>query len=102
MTNAPAPRGRQSVDLTGVAPLPLTGDRRSAFEGYLSKAITRFGIPGAAVAIIQGSEVTYLRGFGVKELGGAQPVTPDTLLMIGSITKPMTTMLEPPLWMMAP
>ena len=31
--------------------------------------------------------------FGVKELGGTQPVTPDTLFMIGSITKPMTTML---------
>jgi CubicO group peptidase (beta-lactamase class C family) len=38
-------------------------------------------------------EVAYLRGFGVKELGDTQPVTPDTLLMIGSITKPMTTML---------
>jgi CubicO group peptidase (beta-lactamase class C family) len=93
MTNAPAPGGRQSVDLTGVAPLPLTGDRRSAFEGYLSKAFTRFGVPGAAVAVIQGGEVAYLRGFGVKELGGTRPVTPDTLLMIGSITKPMTTML---------
>ena len=93
MTNAPAPRGKQSVDFTGVAPLPLTGDRRSAFEGYVSQAITRFGIPGAAVAIIQGSEVAYLRGLGVKKLSGTQPVTPDTLLMIGSITKPMTTML---------
>ena len=48
--------------------------------------------PGAAVAVIQGGEVAYLRGFGIKELGGTEPVTPDTLLMIGSITKPMTTM----------
>jgi CubicO group peptidase (beta-lactamase class C family) len=93
MTNAQAPRGKQAVNLTGVAPLQLTGDRRSAFEGYLSKAIRRFGVPGAAVAVIQGGEVAYLRGFGLKELGGTQPVTPDTLLMIGSITKPMTTML---------
>ena len=93
MTNAHGSRGKQAVGLTGVAPLQLTGDRRSAFEGYLSKAITRFGMPGAAVAVIQGGEVAYLRGFGIKELGGTEPVTPDTLLMIGSITKPMTTML---------
>jgi CubicO group peptidase (beta-lactamase class C family) len=93
MTNAQGSRGKQAVGLTAVAPLQLTGDRRSAFEGYLSKAITRFGVPGAAVAVIQGGEVTYLRGFGIKELGGTEPVTPDTLLMIGSITKPMTTML---------
>jgi CubicO group peptidase (beta-lactamase class C family) len=75
-----------------VVPFRLADDRR-AFEGHLSEAITRFGVPGAAVAVIQDGEVTYLRGFGVKELGGTQPLTTDTLFMIGSITKPMTTML---------
>jgi CubicO group peptidase (beta-lactamase class C family) len=94
MTNAPAPRGKQSVDLSGVAALQLTGDRRSAFEGYLSDAITRYGVPGAAVAVIQGGEVAYLRGVGVKERGDTRPVTPDTLFIIGSITKPINTMLE--------
>jgi CubicO group peptidase (beta-lactamase class C family) len=93
MPYAQAPRGKQSADLIGVVPLRLADNRRAAFEGYLSEAITRFGVPGAAVAVIQDGEVTYLRGFGVKELGGTQPVTPDTLFMIGSITKPMTTML---------
>jgi CubicO group peptidase (beta-lactamase class C family) len=93
MSNAQGPRGKQSADLIGVVPLRLADDRRAAFEGYLSEAITRFGVPGAAVAVIQDGEVTYLRGFGVKELGGTQLVTPDTLFMIGSITKPMTTML---------
>jgi CubicO group peptidase (beta-lactamase class C family) len=93
MNNAQAPRGKQSADLIGVVPLRLADDRRAAFEGYLSEAITRFGVPGAAVAVIQDGEGTYLRGFGVKELGGTQTVTPDTLFMIGSITKPMTTML---------
>jgi CubicO group peptidase (beta-lactamase class C family) len=93
MTNAQGPRGNQSADLIGVVPLRLADDRRAAFEGYLSEAITLFGVPGAAVAVIQDGEVSYLGGFGVKELGGTQPVSPDTLFMIGSITKPMTTML---------
>jgi CubicO group peptidase (beta-lactamase class C family) len=93
MPNAQAPRGKQSADLIGVVPLRLADDRRAVFEGYLSEAITRFGVPGAAVAVVQGGEVTYLRGFGVRELGGTQPVTPGTLFMIGSITKSMTTML---------
>jgi len=47
----------------------------------LSRAIYRrqshgSGVSGAAVAVIQDDEVTDLRGFGVKELGGPQPVTP--------------------------
>jgi hypothetical protein len=54
-------RGEQLADLTGAVPLQLTRDRRSAFGGYLSKAITRFGVPGAAVAVIQAGKVTYLR-----------------------------------------
>jgi CubicO group peptidase (beta-lactamase class C family) len=93
MRIAQARRGEQLADLTGAVPLQRSGDRRSAFEGYLSKAITRFGVPGAAVAVLQAGKVTCLRGFGVKELGGTQPVTPDTLFMIGSITTPRTTML---------
>ncbi|MDY6893242.1 MAG: serine hydrolase domain-containing protein, partial [Chloroflexota bacterium] len=31
--------------------------------------------------------------FGVREMGGNDPVTPDTLMLIGSTTKTMTTML---------
>ena len=50
-------------------------------------------MPGAAVAVVQNGDVVYLNGFGVKELGSTRPVTPDTMFMIGSITKSMTTML---------
>ena len=50
----------------------------------------RFVLNGA---VVQNGEIVYLNGFGVKELGGTQPVTPDTMMMIGSITKSMTTML---------
>jgi len=58
MRNAHARRGEQLADLTGAVPLQLSGDRRSAFEGYSSKAITRFGVLGAAVAVIQAGKVT--------------------------------------------
>ena len=80
-------------DLTGATPLPLTGKRRAAFEAYIADALYRFDVPGAAVAVVQNGDVVYLNGFGVKEVGSTRPVTPDTLMMIGSITKSMTTMM---------
>jgi CubicO group peptidase (beta-lactamase class C family) len=80
-------------DLTGATPLPLTGERRAAFEAYVADALDRFDVPGAAVAVVENGDVVYLNGFGVKEIGSTRPVTPDTMMMIGSITKPMTTML---------
>jgi CubicO group peptidase (beta-lactamase class C family) len=81
------------ADLTGATPLPLTGKRRAEFEAYVADALNRFGVPGAAVAVVENGEIVYLNGFGVKESGSTRPVTPDTMMMIGSITKSMTTML---------
>jgi CubicO group peptidase (beta-lactamase class C family) len=91
----PAGTTRASVlpDLTGVAPLPLTDERRAQFEAYVADALLRFGVPGASIAVVQNGDVVYLNGFGVRAAGSTQAVDPDTMLMIGSVTKSMTTML---------
>src|SRR5688500_635335 len=88
-TGRPTPSSQQSAGM----PLPLTGERRAAFEAYVADALQRFDVPGVSIAVVQGGDVVYLNGFGVKVLGGTQPVDPDTMLMIGSDTKSMTTLL---------
>jgi CubicO group peptidase (beta-lactamase class C family) len=85
------PQVTRESDLAGVSSLPLTGERRAEFEAYIADAMTRLGVPGASVAVVQGGEVVYLQGFGVREVGGAKAITPDTLMMIGSVTKSMTS-----------
>jgi CubicO group peptidase (beta-lactamase class C family) len=85
--------GREEADLAGVEPLPLTDERLAEFESYIAEAMERFAVPGAAVAIVQGDEIVYAQGFGVREAGGSDPMTPETLMMIGSTGKSMTTMM---------
>ncbi|HEU0115771.1 MAG TPA: serine hydrolase domain-containing protein, partial [Thermomicrobiales bacterium] len=85
----PAP----ALDLAGVAPQPLTGERRAAFDAYLAGSLAQFGVPGASVAVVENGAVVYARGFGVRALGGTQPVTADTRFMIGSVTKSMTSLM---------
>ena len=80
-------------DLSGVEPLPLTDELIAALETYIVETMELLDVPGAAVAIVQGGEIVYANGFGVRELGKEEPVTPETLMMIGSTTKSMTTML---------
>jgi CubicO group peptidase (beta-lactamase class C family) len=80
-------------DLTGVAPLPLTGERLATFEAYVAAKLAELHVPGAAVAVVQGGEVTFLQGFGVRELGQPAPVTGDTILRIGSVTKSFSSLL---------
>ena len=84
------PQTGASADLGGVTPLPLTGERQAAFAAYIADMLAMTNVPGAAVAVVQNGEVVYQQGFGVRELGGSDPVTPDTLMMVGSITKAMT------------
>ena len=80
-------------DLTGVTPLPLTGERLATFEAYVAGTLAEFGVPGASVAVVQGGEVVFAQGFGVRELGRPAPVTVDTLLRIGSVTKSFSSLL---------
>ena len=79
-TPGPAsPPASASADLAGVTPLPLTGDRQAAFSAHITDLLAMTNVPGAAVAVVQNGEVVYQRGFGVHELDGSEPVTPDTL-----------------------
>ncbi len=48
-------------------------------------------VPGAAVAIVKGDRVVHMKGYGVRELGSAEAVTPDTLFAIASNTKAFTS-----------
>lgn len=86
------PSASQTI-LSGGAPLALTGKRRADFEAYVAGALAEFNVPGAAVAVVQNGDVVYLKGFGVTAFGGTQAVDADTMFMIGSITKPLTTLL---------
>jgi CubicO group peptidase (beta-lactamase class C family) len=71
----------------------LDADRLSKLEAFLEEARKTAGIPGLAVSIIQGGKVVFEKGFGVRELGKKDAVTPDTLFRIASMTKPLTSLM---------
>jgi CubicO group peptidase (beta-lactamase class C family) len=76
-----------------VAPLPFTAERQAELAAYAEAMLAKTGVPGAAIAVVQDGQVVYQAGFGVRELGGTAPVTPETLMMIGSVTKSMTALM---------
>jgi CubicO group peptidase (beta-lactamase class C family) len=58
----------------------------------LRERMARFRVPGFGVAFIEDAEIAAVRGFGVKEVGGDDPVTGDTLFQAASISKAVTAM----------
>lgn len=62
-----------------------------ALERHIVSQMQAHQVPGLALALVEGEEILYARGFGVTSVeDGGVPVTPQTLFRVGSITKPMT------------
>ncbi len=57
---------------------------------YITRQMSRTMTPGLSIAVAEGGEVFYSRGFGYRSLEKGLPATPDTIYCIASITKTMT------------
>ena len=47
-------------------------------------------LPGLAIAIVENGKTTLARGYGVRKIGGTDPVNADTIFMTGSTGKAVT------------
>ena len=47
-------------------------------------------IPGAALAVVKDRRIVYTRGYGLADRERGEPVRPDSLFRIASISKPLT------------
>jgi CubicO group peptidase (beta-lactamase class C family) len=59
-------------------------------DAFVVSAMKAFEVPGLALAIVKDGKVVYARGYGVRRLGDAAPVTTRTLFGIASNTKAFT------------
>ncbi len=76
---------------------PVSGYSRSqaqvdlaAVDAFLQETVRANRIPGVAVAIVQGDQVIFSKGYGEARPG--EPVTPRTRFYIGSTTKSFTAL----------
>src|SRR5690606_26158600 len=56
-------------------------------EAHIQETMQAWNTPGLAIGIVAEDELIYAKGFGVREVGGSTPVTPETVFQIGSTTK---------------
>lgn len=87
------PAGLREPSLADIEPKSFGDHEREALGNFIRSAIQQLRIPGVAIAIVQNGETVYAEGFGVRKVGGSEPVTPSTRFMIGSTTKPLTTLM---------
>jgi len=66
----------------------LTHRLEARLTPFLDHLVTLQRVPGLAVGVVEGDRLVYARGFGVRSLAGADPVTPETFFHLASVTKP--------------
>ncbi|MFX1313391.1 MAG: serine hydrolase domain-containing protein [Promethearchaeota archaeon] len=61
-------------------------------EKIIRDYMRKYKIPGLAISIFQEDKIIYSKGFGARDLEEFLPMTPQTLIGIGSITKSITAL----------
>jgi CubicO group peptidase (beta-lactamase class C family) len=71
----------------------LDAARLAELTTFTEKSLRELGVPGVAIGILQGGKVIFADGFGVRELGKPEKPDADTMFMIASNTKALTTLM---------
>jgi CubicO group peptidase (beta-lactamase class C family) len=69
---------------------PQADQKFEQIAALVTQKMAEYGVPGVAVGILKNGQAT-VRGLGVTNLDNSQPVTPDTVFPLASISKTVTT-----------
>ncbi len=65
----------------------------SGFASFIEQKMESDCIPGVAAAVVQGNELVFAQGFGMRDVENQLSVTPETLFHIASTHKSVTAMM---------
>jgi CubicO group peptidase (beta-lactamase class C family) len=83
---------RRFLETIGAGLLPMWSgtDQDAALEGFILDVMKTRHVPGVAVAKIERGRVAWSKGFGLADVERRTPMTPESVLNIGSVTKTIT------------
>jgi CubicO group peptidase (beta-lactamase class C family) len=76
-----------------LAAIPISGRAAPGLEPFdsgMRTIIDRHGLAGAALAIAKEGRLVFAKGYGWANVASAEPVQPDTLFGLASVSKPFT------------
>lgn len=83
---------KRPEDIDNAKPVNISA-RSKNIDAAIKKAMTKLGMPGLLVGIVQNGKVVFQKAYGVKSLTTKEPVTLDTMFAIGSVGKSLTSLL---------
>jgi len=77
--------------LSTAAAQQSAGISEEAVAALAGRAMSEFSVPGMAIGIVKNDKVLLSKGYGIREIGKADPVDAKTLFKIASNSKAFTT-----------
>lgn len=87
------PKGYSRESFAGRTANKLDAPRLAQLQTFVEDARQLLDVPGVGIGIVQDGKVVFAGGFGVRELGKPAKVDGNTLFMIASNTKALTTLM---------
>jgi CubicO group peptidase (beta-lactamase class C family) len=87
------PKGYSRESFAGKRANTLDQARIAELVQFIESGQKVSGVPGVAFGVVQDGKIVFADGFGTKELGTSEKPDADTLFMVASNTKAMTTLL---------
>lgn len=78
-----------SIVNPGRAASEIPASQSAQIDTFISQQMDRHGIPGLALAVVEGGKITFMKGYGKADQTG-RPITPQTPFLLASVSKPLT------------
>lgn len=89
---ASAPAAAQQLPVQAIAgQSPVYGVAMDRARAIVRDSMTANGIPGISVAVAVDGKVVWTEGFGFADIENRVPITPETRMRIGSVSKSVTS-----------
>jgi CubicO group peptidase (beta-lactamase class C family) len=87
------PKGYERETFAGKTAHKLDGKRIAELSRWVESGRQALGVPGVSIGLVQDGKVVFAGGFGVREIGTAAKPDADTLYIVASNTKALTTLM---------
>ena len=87
------PKGYSRETFKGKSAHPLDAARVEQLKQFVDSARSQLDVPGIGLGLIDHGKVVFAGGLGVRALGKPEPVDAQTLFMIASNSKALTTLM---------
>ena len=81
------PAGAQNGYVSPLEPVLIDYDR------FVTETIENWGIPGAAVAVVEDGQIMHIRGYGVRATSSPETVDAHTVFRLASVSKGFASVL---------